>query len=52
MRIREGSKDSSFSEEKEAKRLSIIALWVVVEAQAHVGKVFWFFFFKKERLAS
>jgi hypothetical protein len=48
--VREGRKDSSFSEEKEEKRLSITAPRIVVEASAQVGKVFWFFFSKKNVL--
>jgi hypothetical protein len=44
---REESQESSFSEEKEAKRLSPIAPGPAVRKW---GKVFWFFFSKKNRL--
>jgi hypothetical protein len=47
---REVSKDSFFSEEKEAKRLYSIAPGSGCLARGKVEKVFWFFFSKKNRL--
>jgi hypothetical protein len=44
-------KDSSFSEEKEAKRLSDLAPASPDWRGGKVGKVFWFFFSKKNMLA-
>jgi hypothetical protein len=44
-----GKEGSSFSEEKEAKRLFHFAL-VSQEQRAQRGKVFWFFFSKKNSL--
>jgi hypothetical protein len=42
--------ESSFSEEKEAKRLYEFAPRPSVDARCKVIKVFWFFFSKKNRL--
>jgi hypothetical protein len=44
--------ESSFSEEKEAKRLSDLAPAFPDWRGSKVGKVFWFFFSKKNMLAS
>jgi hypothetical protein len=46
---RKGKKESSFSEEKEAKRLFIHCAEADMLAGCEVMKVFWFFFSKKNR---
>ncbi|MBC9207544.1 hypothetical protein IBL26_11930 [Roseomonas aerophila] len=44
---RTGRQDSSFSEEKEAKRLCLIAVAPAGQRAAKLTKVSWFFFPKK-----
>jgi hypothetical protein len=48
--VPEGKKDSSFSEEKEAKRLLPVGAGRNWRAGAQTGKSFLVLFFKKERL--